>query len=418
MADHLLLWMGTPTYLVRYRPGPLATKIVQVDPAPTGAGADLTGWLATSVRPGTEVHVVYQHHLLQAEVFPQLGPEDVTGPMRLRTANSLLLPERDLTGLTVRLDLSTATQAAYAAVPAAHHQATVRLLESAKVVMGRVGFAGQLALGALAKAAPRGGWSVLAGVAGAPQLLVGVGSRGEIVAAAMPESTTPAGALELAKLYMPRSELASTPLDLAAARPAGAALPTTLAAALPLFFADARWRIASRRDIDYPYYFSAPTWAGALTALVLAGFTGWLQWQSWQIQKVAGQVASLKRSTAAVQAEIKADQSRLADLRGLSKNLQIISGESFDNAAWMAWLAAVRDAHAPRLLFRSITVDGSALTLDGLAQEPEVVIGFFKELTTKLGESAATMPNLSADGDRRRFEIRIERGSGMPPAGA
>lgn len=426
-----LLWLGPTSYLVKLHAGPRARRVISVEDCPAAlAGpqsveiAGLSQWLTNRCTPGDEIDVVYQQHMLQVESFPPMGKGDLAGALRARLARDLIVPAEDLESHTTRVDTAQATQGVYCAVLAAFHVGVVRALQTAQVRMGRVAFAGQLAIHALATLWAGGGWTLLSDVVGSGPHVLAADPSGALLARelAADDQVRPEALAERIKVFLPRLEPGPAPCSLDPRKDpklkslGGHPLPAPLDVLLPPLFWDPALRKASSDDVEYPYVFAASTWACAAVVMLLLAYTGILGVELWDIWSVRVDVQRLDGEKKKLIAERKTAEDRLATLQYLQKHVRSVGAEVFDNGGWLTWLGQVRDRSAAPLLFDSISVEGAVVTLSGGHDSAGAVLGFASALAKAVGEEAARLQQMTRDERGKvRFQIRLRRDSSTPP---
>lgn len=424
--DRSVLWVGRPSWLVSITGPPFAPRVAAVEEGPAFRDAEpnaFTGWLSGRLPKGRPVDIVYAQHLFRVEAFTGVAPGDLAGAMKLRLKKDLLISVEGLHGLHVPLVSGGKSQVVFAGALTGVHSLVKQVLESAGARIGRVGFAGQLALRALVKRAPRGGWTVLSDVALAGRMLLACADDGQLAIAAYPASGVDLAATgaQIVRLNLPRAEVAAAPVDLAAParelRPLlGAALSAPLSFALPVFLRESAWRLPSPTDERYPYVLAPQTWG---FAAVLAGalvYTAVLAGQVRDIRASAPQLARLTAEKAQLVKDQALVEKQLAALNSVAGHLGQLGGEPYDNGRWLGTVATLRDLYAPSLVFERVSYDGPTLSFTGAHDEVQQVLLIVKHLARALGEDAVQMGTFARATDgRTRFSFEIHRPSARPP---
>jgi hypothetical protein len=412
--------------LVRVYAGPWHARVLEVhrcpvQPAGQAGWEDLRPWLADHCQPGSQLDVLYQAHLLRVESFPRLGENDLESAMKTRLSRDLLLPLGDLDSHQARLDTEAATQGVFAAVLEETHLAVKRAIGGAQLALGRIGFAGQLALKALDVSGVQGGWTVLPGLAGAPSLLLARASDGTVLASCLNEAPAEAvrTAPERLSFLLPKGAAVPEPLELErAVEPldGGEAVPSPLSFLLPVFLNEPKWRIASEEDLEYPYHFAAPTWGFIVAMLLMAVYSGMLWTQLLDNRVAAAEVERASREKVALERQEKELGQRLKDLDVLDKQIRGVGTEVFDNGMWLHYVGALRDRVAPSLIFDSVSVGAPQLVFLGTRGGVDNFLAFYEALTAALGDEAVRFQRLESDKDgKSRFGIQVNRKTSVPP---
>jgi hypothetical protein len=425
--ERTVLWIGRPSYLVVVA-GLAVKRIVSVEPGPDFPDGDtnvLSGWLATRLERGRVVDVVYLHHLLRIEAFTGVNVADLRGAMKLRLKKDALISVDGLQGLYVPLQAAGGkAQCVFAGTLTSLHTTVCQVIEAAGARPGRVGFAGQLALRALIRRCPRGGWSVLEDIAAPGRLLLAVSAEGQAAAAGYPADGVDlvAAGPDIVRLNLPRSTVeAAAPQDMGTAAHdraavAGAPLPGPLAYTLPVLLNEKTWRVPSADDVRYPYFLAPQTWAFLIVMVGVLIYTALLGDTLRRIRASAPELARLdaeKKKLAAEQSEV---DRRTAALGAVSGHVGELSAEPFDNGAWLQLLGVLRDRHAPTLLFDRFSVRSSAISVVGRHDAVQQILLLVKYLTRAVGEDSVRMGsfNRAADG-QVEFSLEIDRKSARPP---
>ncbi len=425
-----ILWVGSPTSLVRVKK---TLRTIQVEQflmspvcpiSPAEAEWDeLTPWLAENCRPGLQVDLLYQHHLLEVQNFPKLGRADFDGALKARLKRDFILDEESMMSAVARLDSADQTQAVIAAVSASTQLVLTRAVQAAGLVLGRAAFAGQLALRELAFRHPQGAWTVLPQAALANHLLLARDRHGRVMSATLPAlDDLDERARELVILQfgpeaaeLPQVDLHADP-DQKGRRLLGPALEAPLDFLVPVFIREPSWRVPSKEDLEYPYFFAGSTWSFAAAMLALLIYTGYLGADLWGIASNLGEVNQLESQKKIELASIEQLDTRLKDLSYLIHHVRGVGAETFDNAAWLAFIAGLRDDSAPLLLFQSISIQAANLMLTGVHSSREPILAFFRQLTSNLGEEQARFQNISEDAKGSlKFSVQIRRATSIPP---
>ena len=442
-GSRTILWAGTPCHLVVLAQHLFSTEVISVESGPGLAEEDfgeLMGWLTAQVPRGETVDIVYQKHWLQVETFPGLNPGELEAAVKAKLRREAIVPVDRLVSLMGRHAGTGLAQGAYAAVGGASHAALCQALEGSGLVVGRIGFSGQLAFCAFARHSTAGEWCVLDGVAFFKRTLMIKGPDGQVLVAPLPGQAeipgrSPAGAVsddrgaggdsripENLKILIPRMTPAQEPLDIAsrfrhrAERLHGKALPLPLSVIIPLFVGDRQWRIASREDIEYPYYLSQATWGFVVAAVLMVLYSGHLYGllkEQRETAPVLAQLKARKEKLGARQRTLDGDQK---DLAYLEANVVGVSVELYDNAEWLRFLARIRDRHAPELLFETLGFTSAALRITGQHASVDPILSFFKRLVRSVGEDAARLEGITRQPDgKHSFAMTIDRATGVPP---
>jgi hypothetical protein len=393
-------------------PSPIAPNFTN-----QGDWPELAPWLLEVCPKGASVDVLYQNHVLRCETFPPLGGGDVHGALTARYKRDLFMPLEGLLSHSVRLDGQGHTQVVFAARQRSSHASVCQALKQAELELGRVAFAGQLALQALRWRCPSSGWSLVSDVTFATSCLLVQGPDGQVMSAALPSDRGgEATAIELMRSWLPKMEPAEQPVDLSAA-PAdpkrilgGPRLPTPLDFLVPVFLFEPRWRLPSTEDLEYPLFFSNAIWCFSAAMLVLLLWTGSLVWQLVDIASSAEAVGNLRGQKAKLTQSVSLAKTSVDSLEKLAGNLSDIGAEVFDNAAWLTWIGALRDRSATALLFDTVSISGRTVSLTGKHPAAEPVLAFFKALTRRLGESQARFQNVTRTGAGGSRDVRSPRG--------
>lgn len=421
-----VLWLGAPVIRARVDSTPFALKLLEVSRGPElgyGAGGDdwrgLSEWLGRTLPPGSEVDVVYQHHLLRVETFPRLPAADRDDALRVRMRRDFLQKPGDLLCHAVWLDAAGQTQAVLAAVLEETYQTTCRALGELGCRAGRVGFAGQLALLELQRQAGRGGWLMLENMAGAASLLLVRDAEGLLMAAALPRDASAIVPERLA-LWQPRRSKPLAPIALSARasarRDAAPDLPAPLPALIAAFARQSRWRLASKQDLEYPFHFGIATWAAAAVCLALLLHAGSLGLELRRLSASAVEQAKLDTEFRSLLDEAKALARRQSGMEVLERQMQGLAAEPFDNAAWMRFIGAARDRCAGPLLFDSVSVQSAQVMLTGAQDRVEPVLRFYECLATLLGDASVKLARLDTEASGRcAFVLEIDRHGPAPP---
>jgi hypothetical protein len=419
--------VGSPARLIRLRSGPFATKVVSIEEEPSSGGGQpgrLEAWLGLLVKAGETIDLIYSQHLLQVYSFPTLRQGELEGAIHARALRESLLEPGEVLTHVGRVDSGSQTQAVVSGILETTHGSLRGAILQAGARLGRVGFAGALALRALQQRCPGGGWSLLPELAGGRSLLVAIEPGGRVFTSATAEETATASAAtpERLRLAFPGQVPPVEPqtlLDLrggAGLSLEGLELPDLLGALLPTFLEEAGWRLPSEDDLAYPYFLGLDTWAFAAAMLGLLLYTGSLAFDYADRLESASEVDRLAREKAAIVAQGKEYGARRKDLQVLEENLKGLRTESFQNARWLAFLGAVRDRTAPGLLFNSVSVDAPDITLTGSDSLATGFLDFLQMLTRLCGEQAVQFERLSSDRpDLHLFSVRIARSGANPP---